>query len=390
MAFRYYDRTERYDMLMTTYRFKCRTCFFVALLIYSAFGDHAAATPPAYHVTDLGTLGGSGALGLAINAGGQVTGASGTSGDAESHAFVWTPTTPNSVSGTMHDIGTLGGTQSEGVAINASAQVTGVSLIAGESSYHAFLYDGTMHDLGAVGGRGSNGNGINNLGHVVGVASDGATNRAFLYDGTRHYLFGDEASFAAGINASGQVAGNRNSPSGAFLWSPTTPNGVFGTAVSLGHLGGFETNASAINASGHVTGKGALFPSGYHAFLYDGTMHDLGALDDNYSNGYAINDFGQVTGESNSHAFLFTSEMGMVDLNTLIDPLSGWTLGNGQGINNVGQITGFGFHGDDGQLHAFLLTPVPEPATFALLMHCLPLLIWWCVCRSPKHGGIVR
>lgn len=48
----------------------------------------------------------------------------------------------------------------------------------------------------------------------------------------------------------------------------------------------------------------------------------------------------------------------MVDLNTLIDPLSGWDLHLGMGINDAGQITGTGVLG--GVDHAFLLTPVPE------------------------------
>ena len=55
----------------------------------------------------------------------------------------------------------------------------------------------------------------------------------------------------------------------------------------------------------------------------------------------------------------------MVDLNTLIDPLSGWELVTAWGINDAGQITGYGLIG--GETHAFLLTPVPEPATLVLI-----------------------
>ena len=55
----------------------------------------------------------------------------------------------------------------------------------------------------------------------------------------------------------------------------------------------------------------------------------------------------------------------MVDLNSLIDPSSGWVLTSGEGINDVGQITGYGTIG--GETHAFLLTPVvPEPSTLVL------------------------
>ena len=52
----------------------------------------------------------------------------------------------------------------------------------------------------------------------------------------------------------------------------------------------------------------------------------------------------------------------MVDLNTLIDPLSGWELLDASDINDAGQITGQGLIG--GQYHAYLLTPVPIPGDF--------------------------
>ena len=52
----------------------------------------------------------------------------------------------------------------------------------------------------------------------------------------------------------------------------------------------------------------------------------------------------------------------MVDLNTLIDPLSGWVLSDAADINDAGQITGQGLIG--GQYHAYLLTPVQIPGDF--------------------------
>jgi probable HAF family extracellular repeat protein len=58
----------------------------------------------------------------------------------------------------------------------------------------------------------------------------------------------------------------------------------------------------------------------------------------------------------------------MIDLNSLIDPNSGYFLVVAYGISNNGYITGYGL-APDGQTHAFLLTPlsVPEPCGLVLL-----------------------
>ncbi len=58
-----------------------------------------------------------------------------------SHAFLWDGTT-------MRDLGTLGGRDSSGRAINASGQVTGIAATTGDEASHAFLWDGTaLRDL---------------------------------------------------------------------------------------------------------------------------------------------------------------------------------------------------------------------------------------------------
>jgi len=54
------------------------------------------------------------------------------------------------------------------------------------------------------------------------------------------------------------------------------------------------------------------------------------------------------------HAFLYSGGK-MIDLNSLIDSTSGWTLKTAQGINDNGQIVGEGIH--NGYIRAFLLTP---------------------------------
>jgi probable HAF family extracellular repeat protein len=67
-----------------------------------------------------------------------------------------------------------------------------------------------------------------------------------------------------------------------------------------------------------------------------------------------------------SHAFLYSGGT-MTDLNSLIDPASGWELTYASDINDYGWIVGTG-QNPSGQQHAFLLKPiVPEPSTIVLI-----------------------
>jgi probable HAF family extracellular repeat protein len=57
-----------------------------------------------------------------------------------------------------------------------------------------------------------------------------------------------------------------------------------------------------------------------------------------------------------SHAFLWSAELGIRDLNDLsVAEKPGWVLIDARSINNSGQIVGVGTV--NGQIHAFLLTP---------------------------------
>jgi probable HAF family extracellular repeat protein len=64
------------------------------------------------------------------------------------------------------------------------------------------------------------------------------------------------------------------------------------------------------------------------------------------------------------HAFLWENGV-MQDLNDLIPEGTGWTLTAARMINDDGLIVGYGTLG--GEQRAFLLTPIPEPATMLLV-----------------------
>jgi probable HAF family extracellular repeat protein len=90
---------------------------------------------------DLGTLGGDYGFGGWLNNADQVSGLAFTRGNNAWHAFRWTK-------GVMTDLGTLSGDQcSNGIGMNASGEVVGVSSLCGYGA-RAFLWrNGTMIDL---------------------------------------------------------------------------------------------------------------------------------------------------------------------------------------------------------------------------------------------------
>jgi probable HAF family extracellular repeat protein len=261
-----------------------------------------------------------------------------------------------------------GGPDSKAFALNDSAVAAGWSdADANGNNQHATIWNGTTgSDLGTLGGPGSEAYGINNAGQVVGGSDvDSAfTFHAFLYDGAQMNdlgTLGGNFSEAFGINDAGQVVGDSSLPGEtvqhAFLYDGTQMN-------DLGTLGGSTSQAKAINQLGDVVGSSKT--SGLqldHAFLYtsDAGMMDLGALGAS-SQALALNNLDQVVGLSNNHAFIYDSGT-MTDLNTLLPAGSTWTLLAATGINDVGQITGYGMPGNGSTIHAFLMTPDAGPAS---------------------------
>jgi probable HAF family extracellular repeat protein len=374
-----------------------RTIPCAIILSALALSVTAAAHAAQYTITDLGVIGAENTLGWGINASGQVTGYAGSADDDSISGFVWSPTTPNGATGTLHRWSTLGGSFAWGIGINATGQVAGLSATTDDDAEHATLWNpstpngstGTLHDLDTLGGTYSQGTGINNSGQLTGYSdlTGDEESHAILWkptspgsaSGTMHDLetLGGSVSFGWDINTNGHVTGDSettgDAATHAFLWKPTTPNGVSGTMHDLETLGGTDSGGSGINDQGQVTGWSLTTDDeATHAFLWtpaipggiSGMMHDLETLGGLNSYGYNMNASGHVVGmsevdievSSNSHAFLYTSAAGMVDLNTLIDPLSGWELLDASDINDAGQITGQGLINDE--YHAYLLTPI--------------------------------
>jgi probable HAF family extracellular repeat protein len=205
--------------------------------------------------------------------------------------------------------------------------------------------------------------GINRQGLAVGTSNNSSTgvflavlwtNGEPLDLGT---LSGGTESWATAINASGEVSGYCFTPTGteAFQWTKAT--GMQG----LSYLqGGTFSGATAINRFGQIAGYSAT--NGYtpvYAFIWSKTtgMQNLGKLPGyDSSSASAINDLGQVAGESDcitcrlaTHATLWSKAKGsMLDLGVLPGAASSWAYG----INNAGQVVGSSSNG-----HAFVWSP---------------------------------
>jgi len=200
-----------------------------------------------------------------INDNGQAVGVSGLCSnttlpgfEAGPHAVLWEKDS------SVHDLGSLGGTVNTAIlglgtvafSINEHGQVAGVSALAGNTNFHAFLWtkETGMRDLGVLyGDVDSAGLGINDGGEVVG-ASVGAGGplvdvRAFLWQNgvmsdLNALVPADSPLYlltAFAINNTGEIAGfGVNTSTGdlhAFLATPCDPNHT-DTDIRKGDLNG--------------------------------------------------------------------------------------------------------------------------------------------------------
>jgi probable HAF family extracellular repeat protein len=174
------------------------------------------------------------------------------------HAFLYR-------NGAVSDLGTLGGSQSFGNAVNNANHVTGTAETANGGPRDAFLYaEGTMKDLGSLNGNGSTGYAINNAGQVVGLSrSSGASTQtiATMWSGGRVIDLNaalarplpNNASLiqAIGINDNGWIVANARDGNKvtAYLLTPVPPL-MLACPAATGEIG--VPYSSALAAVGGV------------------------------------------------------------------------------------------------------------------------------------------
>jgi len=333
----------------------------------------ASAQLPSFQVIDLGTLGGSESLAIDINNRGEIVGRASTSGGV-THATLWT----NLVA---VDLGKQNGTSATARRLNRQGTVVG-TFVSNALSY-GFVYTGTIQNVPLPPGAAEMFiTGVNDYGDRAGRVNLAATNegRAFFQNDAIYIQLGVAAlpgsSEAFAVNSHTQVVGvtranfaqDANEP---FYWEDSNGNGQFETNEMVVFLpfGGRNGVANAINDHGLVAGGAdtAFFgTSPRKAFLYDihtGQAVLQGVLPgDNFAEATDVNNAGMSVGYSFHTNFGFSAARATIfydgiytNLNALIPADSGWTVRVANGVNDFGQISGWGII--SGATHALLLNP---------------------------------
>jgi probable HAF family extracellular repeat protein len=320
-----------------------------------------------YKVIFLGTFGGDQTVATAINDLNEVVGYSQLPGNTGAqHPFLYRHGNLTDLDPDPNEVA------SDAQGINHYGQVVGETDFLGVTHpvTHACVYQrGTIIDMGTLAGPtgASFACGINDSGEIVGASTIANGNFVpFLYrNGVMSELGTNFTGTALAINNLGQIVGVGMTQSGAFLYQ----NGSF---IDLGTLGGTDppfaaTDALAINNRGQIVGFSHLPNHGHtHAFLYEnGAMKDLGG---NSSVARGINDKSEVVGQDIDKnglpfAFLYTQQSGLVNLNNYVINLSNGTttgftsVANAFAINEQGNIAGLGnyFNGTKTIQAGFLL-----------------------------------
>ena len=350
-------------------------------------------------LTDLGSLSGNdgnnSSWAFSINNNGLIAGVSENgsidpdTGYPETRPVVW-------YKGKLIDLGTFGGTQGSGLAVNNRGQVVGCATntvddpfsSAFESIGSAGIWpvttqlrtfareNGVKWDLGTLGGPDALAFAINERGQIAGHSYTSytpnpetgiPTTEPFLWEKgelTDLGTLGGTIGNATWLNSRGQVTGSSNlagdQVSHGFLWE----RGVMKDLPPFS--GGSFSYALWINEAGDVVGGAAIAgDEQVHAPLWrHGETIDLGTVgQDPCSEAWGINENRQIVGVSftcwdygTGRAFLWENGGPMVDLNALVENQTDLHLLWATYISDRGEIVAQGVL-PTGEVHTAVLVP---------------------------------
>ena len=267
-----------------------------------------------------------------------------------------------------------GGGGTEAWGINGAGEVAGFYATA--SGNFGFEYNPASNSFttltGPQGASDIRAFGINDSGAIVGDYRDSSNvTPGFIYsNGTYKTIDAAGAQYGTtvtGINDSGQLALTYSTAvfNSAYRW---TPSGTGYTSQSLS-VASDGTFAAGINNNGEIAGYYQTPNYGGYLWNNNGTSSTFLEPNDQggTTQGLDVNDSGEVVGSW----FSPTGEAGYVDLGGVFTPINapGSTYTYVTGVNDGGEITGWYLDASD-QMHSFIATAVPEPATLAMLALC--------------------
>ena len=327
----------------------------LVLFSCSMLGGMWAEAAGPYDMIDIGTLGGY-VVPHSINDAGYVVGYS-YSAAPGARAFLWVP------GDGIRNLGSLSSDPSYAYDANAERLTVGYSKLNGFDQ--AFIWNPLegMSALPGLGGDNSVARGVNSSGQVVGYGQlANGRYRAFVWTAengmTQLGTLGDPHSYGLDINEIGQVTGITyvNRKPRAFVWDKD--EGM----KELGTLDGGASYGKAINNQGQIVGYSSFGPDIKMAFLWseDGGMISLGTLGGMNSFAKSINDEGIVVGQSeyagSGRGFVWSSALGMLDLNDLVVDNTEWRIVAALSINNQGEIAALAKN-RQGRSRTFVLIP---------------------------------
>ena len=207
--------------------------------------------------------------------------------------------------------------------------------------------------LPGLGGTTVQPNQMNASGQITGYAftAGNVTARAFLYSGGVMTSVGGDGTQGFGINSAGDVVGTVED---TLLFETHAALFSNGTTTDLGTLGGTFSYALAINDAGQIAGDSALDTFAFSAFLYsNNTMTGIGDFNSGFGSFTAgMNESGTVIGDAlneffENRAFSYANGV-LTDLGSL-----GGGYSSPMDINDAGVIVG---ESSDlnGETHAFV------------------------------------
>ncbi len=267
------------------------------------------------------TMPGRGGLATNINDAGVIIGTGDELPGPTDRGMIWQLNASGDYELTVYD---FGGVESYFYGLNESNQIAGRHIYAPGKINAIYFENGTKTDLPSLGGDQNETRAINEIAQIVGwIDTDGADN------GT-------------------------NTSAAAFWEQDANGNWVL---TNLGTLGGTQSFARSINDSSEIvgqilTGTDPLTLTSNPYLYQNGVTLNLGSLGGTRGDALEVNSKGQVVGNSFldaantiQHAYLWNDGQ-IIDLNTIVNGLGGWTLTTAVSINDRGDIVARGTNPD--------------------------------------------